>query len=73
MSAIHEIVMRKIDFMCSFHASFFIFRNEKIMDRYTAGSGMEKLQRREKKGDEIHGCVYPWVSEHVNRSKTGEL
>ena len=45
----------------------------KIMDRYTAGSGREKLQRREKKGDEIHGCVYPWVSEHVNRSKTGEL
>ena len=43
------------------------------MDRYTAGSGMEKLQRREKKGDEIHGCVYPGVSEHVNRSKTGEL
>lgn len=62
--------------MCSFHAFMrrFLFSGmRKIMDRYTAGSGMEKLQRREKKGDEIHGCVYPWVSEHVNRSKTGEL
>jgi len=44
----------------------------KTTDRYTAGSGREKLQGREKKGDEIHGDVYPGTSEHVNRLKTGE-
>lgn len=54
------------------YVAFLFSRMRKTTDRYTAGSGREKLQGREKKGDEIHGDVYPGTSEHVNRLKTGE-